>query len=926
MLSCGHINARSLLNNFNIFKDHLNEFKYDILGVSETWLHAGIADNTLSFGDYIFVRQDRPSRAGGVGVYFKNSLDFKVVLQECNAFMEHIWVEIKVGKKSLIVGNVYRPPSSDMDDFVSGLEDILADFYTKFDCIILMGDFNVNMLNFDSKNTNLLINLTESFDLRQVISEPTRITMAGYSLIDLIFSNVDVKQSGTRDVVISDHLLVYCDIDFGVTECHVYNFTYRQLDNINKEQFFRDIESLPWHLMYRMAEIDSKVDFFTDAILQVINTHAPLKKVTGKTRPYQPWITPNIRLMQSLRNKALNKFKETKKSEHWIYYKQLRNLTTSAIRSEKKAYLNYKFSNCSQKQKWQELKKTNIYSKTVYNLPENLKNVNDINKYFIDVSKSINAPDEGILSFYNTNRLVSDNFSFQLASENEIINILGTIKTKVFGLDQLNITLLLLCCPFILQPLTHIINVCLEKSYFPKKWKQAKVIPLPKVKCPTDFGQLRSISILPTLSKVLEKIMEKQIITYLNKNSIIPNVQSGFRTGYSCCTALSKVTDDIIGGLDDNKASILILLDYTKAFDMLNHKILLSILNYIGFNNAALKLISSFVSNRIQSVVIDEKSSNALEIQSGVPQGSILGPLLYTIYTSQFQKCLSYCTSHMYADDTQIYLTFTPSSVELANYHINFDLNKLLNESKKHLLKINPSKSVAILFSGDHNREHILANIDINLDGNSINFKNSAKNLGVLMDHKLRFKEHINSKLKIGYSALKMIYSHRHYLSQNTKKMLCEALVLSPLNYCDSIYGPCLDALDSRRIQKLQNSCMRLIFGIRRREHISHKLKELKWLNMYNRRKLHAICFFYKVLKFKSPPYLLDRVVFRTDVHNVNVRRKNIINIPRHKKQLFKRSFSYCLASYLNQINVTDFSLSCLSFKNKIKAILFNQQ
>jgi hypothetical protein len=682
--------------------------------------------------------------------------------------------------------------------------------------------------------------------------------MTGSSLIDLIFTNFDVKQSGTRDVAISDHLLVYCDFDFGPTECPVYNFSYRQIDNINKEQFIRDIENLPWHLMYRMAQIDSKVDFFTDGILEVINIHAPLKKVTGKTRPYQPWITHNIRLMQRLRNKALDKFKKSKKSEHWVYYKQLRNLTTSAIRSEKKAYLNYKFTNCSQKQKWQELKKVNIYTKSTFNLPENLKNVNDINKYFIDVSKSLNPPDEAILSFYNNNRLVHDNFFFQLASENDIINILGIIKTKVFGLDQLNITLILLCCPFILQPLTHLINICIEKSYFPKKWKQAKVIPLPKVKCPTDFSQLRSISILPTLSKVLEKIMEKQIITYLNKNNIIPNVQSGFRTGYSCCTALSKVTDDIIKGLDDNKACILLLLDYTKSFDMLNHKILLSILNYIGFNKTALELVSSFLSNRIQTVVIEEKSSDAFEIFSGVPQGSILGPLLYTIYTSQFQKCLNYCSSHMYADDTQLYLTFNPLSVDLANYHINFDLNNLLNESKKHLLKINPSKSVGILFSGDHVRENILANINIKLDGSNIDFKNSAKNLGVVLDHKLRFKEHISSKLKIGYLALKMIYSHRHYLSQATKKMLCEALVLSPLNYCDSIYGPCLDVLDTRRTQKLQNSCMSLIFGIRRREHISHKLKELKWLNMYNRRKLHATCFFYKVLKFKTPPYLLD--------------------------------------------------------------------
>ena len=132
--------------------------------------------------------------------------------------------------------------------------------------------------------------------------------------------------------------------------------------------------------------------------------------------------------------------------------------------------------------------------------------------------------------------------------------------------------------------------------------------------------------------------------------------------------------------------------------------------------------------------------------------------------------------------------------------------------------------------------------------------------------------------------------------------------------------------IDQKRIQKLQNSCLRLIFGIRRRERISYKLKELKWLNMHNRRVLHATCFFYKIIKYKTPPYLHEKIVYRTDVHNINIRRKNIISIPRHYKQLFKRSFSYCVALYINKFGINDFSASCASFKKKIKLLLFAQQ
>ena len=297
MFLCGHINARSLINNFNIFREHLQDAQYDILGISETWLHAGIADNMVTVDKYIVIRHDRLTRAGGVAVYLKEGLNFSVIFQECRDYIEqHIWVEVRLQNKSLIVGNVYRPPNGDINMFVSYLEDILADFYTKFDSIIIMRDFNINMLNFERNISNLLTDVTDTFNLKQIISEPTRITNTSSSLIDLIFCNFDVKSSGTRDIEISDHMLVYCNFDISKSESQVYNFIYRQINNINKAQFLNDIENIPWEIMYRLEDIENKVDFFTNNILEILNFHAPIRKVIGKKKPYQPWITPNIRL------------------------------------------------------------------------------------------------------------------------------------------------------------------------------------------------------------------------------------------------------------------------------------------------------------------------------------------------------------------------------------------------------------------------------------------------------------------------------------------------------------------------------------------------------------------------------------------------------------------------------------------------------
>lgn len=845
MFSSAHLNTRSLSNNFDVFRNHVKEYKYDVIGVSETWLHADISDEVVLLDNYVLVRQDRLGRGGGVAVYLKNTFNFRVLHRESAAFIEQIWIEVTINDKKILIGNIYRPPKGELNLFYSALDSILVGFYATCEYIILLGDFNINILNPDGNPS--LFEVTEIYGLKQLISEPTRVSGTSMSLIDLIFSNIDfIEVCGVRDVDVSDHMLIFCEINFKVSEPQSFSFTYRNLHNIEHLRFQSDLELVPWHVMYNMPEIDSKVIFFTESILNILETHAPLKRVNNKRKPYSPWITPNIRFMQRLRNRALNKFRASKEREDWNVYKQYRNITTTAIRAEKRAYLTYKLGICSNKEIWSEMKKINISKKPNVQLPISLQDVDRLNIFFTDLNNNNNMPNNDFINFFKEHRILPDmyDFKFNLVDQDFVLNILRSIKSRAFGADNLNITIIRLCCPAVINPLTHIINCCLGENYFPKKWKEANIVPLPKIKNPTEFNNLRSISILPVFSKILEKIMERQILDYLNNNNLIPEYQSGFRKGYSCVTALSQVTDDIFEALDKDQATVLILLDFTKAFDMVNHEILLSLLHYVGFSESALTLVSSFLSNRRQRVLLNGKLSNALNIVSGVPQGSILGPLLYTIYTSQLTKKLSKCKHHCYADDTQIYFSFKPSKAHEANLNINTDLNNIFAETQNLLLKINPAKSKAMLFCSDAHRTEILNSLRLQMNNDVIEFQSSAKNLGLVMDQKLKFSQHVTLKLKVGYSALKTIYSQKNYLSVNIKKMLCDALVLSPLNFCDTIYGPCLDCSDTYRIQKLQNSCLRLIFGIRRREHISHKLKDAGWLNMFDRRELHIICFF----------------------------------------------------------------------------------
>ena len=216
--------------------------------------------------------------------------------------------------------------------------------------------------------------------------------------------------------------------------------------------------------------------------------------------------------------------------------------------------------------------------------------------------------------------------------------------------------------------------------------------------------------------------------------------------------------------------------------------------------------------------------------------------------------------------------------------------------------------------------------VSLNVGGENIVPVTEARNLGLVFDSSLRFKTHITNCIRHGYFNLKLIYNKRHFMNRELKSVVCNALVLSKLNFCDNVYGPCIGYNDARKIQVLQNACLRLIFGIRRRQRISHKLIDNHWLNMANRRRLHAACLFHKLLLHKCPPYLLNKITFRSDVHNVNVRFGGTVSIPKHRTELYKRSFSYQFAKIYNTIPNYLKLMNLVNFKKYYWKLLFEEQ
>nr|CAH7728998.1 unnamed protein product [Callosobruchus chinensis] len=557
--------------------------------------------------------------------------------------------------------------------------------------------------------------------------------------------------------------------------------------------------------------------------------------------------------MMNDRDRAKAKLRKHRTEETWNEYKRLKNLVNHKVSYLKNSSFNNILRNKTNKDLWKELKSLNVHNKAQCNIENQFGDANVVNNHFLDsIPKATNA--QRAAEYYQKYKICEAELRFSLVSLSDVAEALLTIRNTSAGSDGLSMSMIKMCCPYILHHL------------------------------------------------------------------------SGFRVGHSCTTALLHITDDIIQELENDKCTLLMMLDFSKAFDTINYQTLITVLKSCGLSAESLSLLNSYLLDRTQAVKLGCQVSESKPVSAGVPQGSVLGPLLFSIYTSQFVKFISHCQIHMYADDTQMYHSFSETDAGEAIKEINSDLKQISDIAKMHSLNINPKKSTALLFAKKTSRKSLADRINICIDGEPIHIFEQAKNLGLVVDQDLRFRAHISRKIQISYAALNLLYPHRKYLSVEIKKMLCDTLVLSQFNFCSPVFAPCLDKDSMRRIQRVQNSCIRYIYGIRKYDRVSHKLKDLDWLCMDSRFQLHALCLFHNLVTSKTPPYLYNKICFCSDVHTVDTRNKNLITAPCHKTKLFERSFKFNIYKLYNSIPSRAKCLSIAGFKEFVLNYLYSQQ
>lgn len=533
---------------------------------------------------------------------------------------------------------------------------------------------------------------------------------------------------------------------------------------------------------------------------------------------------------------------------------------------------------------------------------------NAINDHFLNVPGNLNVTISD-LTYFEYHKFSNCSFFLKPTNSQIVLKYLKEIKTNALGVDGVSFDMISLTLPQSLDTITAIINKSIISGKFPTLWKTAIVKPIPKIPNPVEIKDLRPISLLPCLSKVLEKVVCSQVTEFLEEHNILPDMQSGFRKSRGTNTALLDVTDNILAAQDEGMGTILVLLDFSRAFDSINTSLMLSKLNFYGFDSSVINWFHSYLSERSQYVQIQKDNGEVLrsverEVRRGVPQGSILGPLLFILYSADIINRIRHCKFHIYADDIQMYLSFKPEDIRSAELNLNADLERVQAWSVSNSLLLNAKKTkYMILGTKQQTLKIALSAPLLIINSEKVDRVSEARNLGLLLDEQLRFERHMAETASNCFYRLKILYKIRNYISTDLRIILVDSLVLSKFNYVDSVYGPRLLSKTSRLVQRVQNACVRFCFDVPQRSHITPFLVNSNILNMKHRRDLHFASLLFGVVKSEKPHYLYSKLVWARDHSTYATRASSfLMRTPRHGSAAFRGSFRFCATKCWNSL------------------------
>lgn len=472
-------------------------------------------------------------------------------------------------------------------------------------------------------------------------------------------------------------------------------------------------------------------------------------------------------------------------------------------------------------------------------------------------------------------------FGFRNVDDLEVFDAIEEVKSGAVGLDKIPLKFIKLVIPVMLPHITHIVNYAITSSCCPSIWKLAKVFPCHKKSKTFNLDDYRSINILATLSKVFEILLKKQIQHFLLINKLLLTTQSAYRRAHSTTTALLKISLDLKKALDKKMVAVLLLLDFSKAFDTVNHeKLCWKLHEQFYFGPTAISLISSYLKERSQAVVIDGVFSEFLPVNKGVPQGSVLGPLLFSLFINDMPSAAKYMVSHLFADDAQMYKMFAAINFHESVRQINVDVKAVNDWANENQLILNHGKTQAIIFGSKCNYYPL-----VYLQGNSIPFTRKVKNLGLLFNERFTWLDQAEMIAKKVYAGLRSLWPLANKTPQRTRLTLAKSLLLPHFSYGCEIFSHGLDTYSKKPIEKALKSIVRYVYGLPRLESTAPYIGRFLGCSLESFFKFRSLCLLFKIIRSGSPGYLSE--AFRM----LQSSRASQLDLPQHGTGLEKSLF-----------------------------------
>ena len=951
-LSFLHMNIRSLSCHFDELQTLLVNLKvpFDVVAVSETWdsFKRPLKVN-VEIPGYTFFSTRSQSQNGGVGLYIKSSLAPipRSDLASDSDDFETVWTEVENPKdKNILICCAYRHPNSDPETFNEYIQNILANPTITNKNVFILGDFNLNLLNYDSHTpTKNFVSLFLSQHFLPFVVHPTRVSDHSSTIIDNIFSNICNLETKSGNILthIADHFPQFLIVKKAGISNRTLSFYQHDYSKFNQESFLEDFNNLNFeYLNENINDVNTKFNKFLDNLNDIVKKHAPLKKLTKKELKFRnkPWINSRIQKMMRLRDKALKKLRKKPDEATKLLYKQFRNRIAIELKESKKNYFHNYFNVNSNNMKllWTGIKSIISLKNSHVNIINKIKDENGnlttdsskmaniFNDFFVNVADNITkkiprskkSPMDYLSNKNSHSVFISPSVPY------EISDIIDQFKTgKSIGPNSIPMKLFKILSPYVSSPLSLIINESFQTGVFPTKMKQAKVIPLFKKGCSVTSSNYRPISLLSVFSKIIEKLMYKRLYNFLELHEVLYNLQFGFRASHSIDHALISLTESIKNTLDNKKYGCGIFIDLQKAFDIVNHKILLSKLEHYGIRGTALAWFSSYLYNRSQYVSVNGHNSNCLNITCGVPQGSVLGPLLFLIYINDLPNSSTKLTFYLFADDTNIYYESE------CLFKLQKVVNKELKLVKKWLdankLALNVEKTNFIIFHSQKNLLHETVNIKIGKK--HVKQVKYVKFLGLLLDENLTWKYHLNELSKKLARTSGVFFKIRHLHPSNVLVSLYHSLFGSFIQYGIVVWGLTYD-IHTKPIYILQKKVVRAITFNNFAAPSTPIFSELKILKLYDLFYLKLLSFVFECVNKISPSYFHDYFTLLSSVHQYDTRQARMGSIFLNRRNTLQygiRSVRYTGAKFWNELpSIIKQCPSKLRFHQQLKVHLFS--